>query len=726
MQKEFKYEVPKISRGYSNQTLHINLSDGRIRSKPVTDEMKDIFIGGKGFDLWLLWNDLPKDHAVKWDDPENELCIATGPLGGQLGYPGAGKSIVTTVSPLTDIIIDSNVGGLFGPLLKAAGWDALAIQGKAAEDVLIVIDGDEGTVKIEPANDLPQDSHLLAQILTEKYAEDEKDRRNVSVVSSGPGADQTRMGCLNFSFYDIRRNLAHMKQAGRGGTGTVLRNKRIRAIVARSKRIKQDYNTAADPDLLKKAARKHTKEILELDSLQNRMRVVGTAHLPSIMDEFDLLPTMNFKYGSHPEAKNLFGDVFEKKYTDSGKGWDGCWRGCAVNCSHCVANHIVKTGPYKGQTVCVDGPEYETIAGCGSNWGVFDPDWVIEYNFYCDTYGLDTISVGTGIAFCMEIFEAGILNEERTGGLNLKFGNAEAAVEVIHQMAKGKGFGKIAGQGIRRMKKHFVEEYKLNEDQIKFMQDVGMEHKGLEYSEYVTKESLAQQGGYGLTLKGPQHDEAWLIFLDMVHNYMPTFEQKAENLHWFPCWRTWFGLMGLCKLPWNDITPADNKETEEPHKVPEHVENYAEFFYAITGRDIGETYAEREQNMIEISEKVYNFQRIFNIRLGKGLREHDANPPYRSVGPVTIEEYESRVDRYDKQLTEILSKSIEEVKAMPVEERHRKLREYREKQYASLQDATYLRRGWDPKTSVITRDKATAIFPDWVLKEVQPYISKYW
>ncbi|MHA2497442.1 MAG: aldehyde ferredoxin oxidoreductase N-terminal domain-containing protein, partial [Candidatus Hodarchaeales archaeon] len=205
MQKEFKYEVPKISRGYSNQTLHINLSDGRIRSKPVTDEMKDIFIGGKGFDLWLLWNDLPKDHAVKWDDPENELCIATGPLGGQLGYPGAGKSIVTTVSPLTDIIIDSNVGGLFGPLLKAAGWDALAIQGKAAEDVLIVIDGDEGTVKIEPANDLPQDSHLLAQILTEKYAEDEKDRRNVSVVSSGPGADQTRMGCLNFSFYDIRR-----------------------------------------------------------------------------------------------------------------------------------------------------------------------------------------------------------------------------------------------------------------------------------------------------------------------------------------------------------------------------------------------------------------------------------------------------------------------------------------------------------------------------------------
>ena len=82
-----------------------------------------------------------------------------------------------------------------------------------------------------------------------------------------------------------------------------------------------------------------------------------------------------------------------------------------------------------------------------------------------------------------------------------------------------------------------------------------MESKGLEFSEYMTKESLAQQGGYGLALKGPQHDEAWLIFLDMVHNFMPTFEQKAEALHWFPMWRTWFGLNGLCKLPWNDVVP---------------------------------------------------------------------------------------------------------------------------------------------------------------------------
>ncbi len=134
------------------------------------------------------------------------------------------------------------------------------------------------------------------------------------------------------------------------------------------------------------------------------------------------------------------------------------------------------------------------------------------------------------------------------------------------------------------MKEIFSKEYGADRA---IMEDIGMEAKGLEFSEYMTKESLAQQGGYGLALKGPQHDEAWLIFLDMVHNFMPTFEQKAEALHWFPLWRTWFGLCGLCKLPWNDVVPADNKQTKEPAKVMQHVEWYTQYFNAVTGKKHG-------------------------------------------------------------------------------------------------------------------------------------------
>jgi aldehyde:ferredoxin oxidoreductase len=337
----------------------------------------------------------------------------------------------------------------------------------------------------------------------------------------------------------------------------------------------------------------------------------------------------------------------------------------------------------------------------GSNCGIFDAEYVIEMNHYCDVYGLDTISVGTAIAFVMECYELGLIDKKATGGLDLHFGNKDAALELVHQMARGEGFGVIVGQGIRRMKKLFAEKHGAD---LKVLQDIGMEAKGLEYSEYVTKESLAQQGGYGLALKGPQHDEAWLIFLDMVHNFMPTFEQKAENLHWFPMFRTWFGLNGLCKLPWNDVVPENNKQTNEPAKVIGHVENYAKLFSATTGKKTA------VEDIITMSERVYNFQRIFNLRMGFGTREHD-NVPYRSVGPVTKEEYESRQERYDKQLRE---KVGYDPVGKSTKEKMAALRKYREAEYERLKDAVYRRRGWN-SNGVPTPQKARELgidFPD--------------
>jgi len=120
-----EYQFNEVQKGYTNQTLYINLTTKEIHIKLVSPEMKEKFIGGKGFDLWLMWNGLPQDRIVKWDDPENEICISSGPLGGSIFYPGSGKSIVTTISPLTDIIVDSNVGGYFGPYLKFSGFDAI-------------------------------------------------------------------------------------------------------------------------------------------------------------------------------------------------------------------------------------------------------------------------------------------------------------------------------------------------------------------------------------------------------------------------------------------------------------------------------------------------------------------------------------------------------------------------------------------------------------------------
>jgi aldehyde:ferredoxin oxidoreductase len=639
--------------------------------------MIDKFVGGKGFDLYLMWHGVKDD--TKWDSPENEICISFGPLCGNTSYPGSGKSIVTTISPLTGIPVDCNVGGHFGPYAKFSGWDAIELQGIANEEIIVYIDGDRGIVQILSAPDEEINSHILAEELVKEFADDENKYQFVSVVSSGKAADNVLITCLNFSFWDKRRKVARLKQAGRGGTGSVFRHKKIKAMVVKYSGLKVDSNNPVDVETIRMRGLKLHREIEAGDDTQNRMHQVGTAHLMEIMNDYDLLPIRNFKYGQAPEAEGLHSREFKQLFTQGMP--DGCWFGCSLSCCKGVDNFEPRTGPYKGQKVCVDGPEYETAAGCGSNIGVFNARDVVEINFYCDTYGVDTISFGTSTAFAMECYENGILNKERTGGLELTWGNADAALELLHQMARGEGFGLIVGQGVRKMKQIFAEKYGADPN---FLQDIGMEAKGLEYSQYLSKESLAQQGGYTLALKGPQHDEAWLIFMDMVNNQIPTFKDKAEALHYFPMFRTWFGLQGLCKLPWNDIEPADNAETDEPAKVPEHVQNYVDIYKAITGKPLD------KKTLIEQSERVYNFQKVFCLRMGKGRRIDDV-PPYRAVGPVTEEEYLSRQERYDKQLKEKIGINPE---GKSTQEKMEILRNYREDQYQQLIDAVYDRKGW--------------------------------
>jgi len=688
------YDRPEIDKGYANQYLTVDLSASTVAIDPIPPEIKEKFIGGKGFDLWLMWNAVT--GTTRWDDPENAICIASGPLAGTPIYPGSGKSIVTTLSPLTGSVIDSNVGGYFGPYLKFSGFDALKLTGKGSGDTVLFIDGVNEKISILDITGLPDDAYGLSQQLTEHFAEGKNG--GISVVSTGPGANHTRIGCLNFSWYDNKRKRARYKQAGRGGIGSVFADKGLKAIVARWEKVAASSNRPADLDGLKIVAKSHSRNIVELDPKQNEMAKVGTTHLVPIMNDFDLLPVNNFRYGQHDGA-NAVGSAVYRHLFDP--GFDGCWKGCTVACSHGVRDFVPFTGPYRGKRVFVDGPEYETIAGCGSNLGVFDPFTILELNFYCDAYGLDTISVGTGIAFVMECFEMGLIDVTHTGGMDLSFGNRLSALELVHQMAAGNGFGVVVGQGIRRMKTHFAGEFGAD---AKIMADIGMESKGLEFSEYMTKESLAQQGGYGMALKGPQHDEAWLIFLDMVHNFMPTFEQKAEALHWFPMFRTWFSLCGLCKLPWNDIVPEDNKEMAEPAKVMQHVKWYAEYFSTVTGRKSG------PDDLIAMSEAVYNFQRIFNLKRGFGTRAHDS-VPYRAMGPVTVDEYESRKDRYDEQLTEthnidITGKETEEKVAI--------LRKIREDRYEELKAAVYKRRGWTEEgiPTVETVRRLGIDFPD--------------
>lgn len=232
---EFHFEVVPLERGYSDRILRIDLDKNEITTDKVTSQMKELWIGGKGFDLWLTLKEITRE--TRWDSNNNPLCFSSGPLGGTTSFPGSGKTLVTTISPLTNIIIDSNVGGHFGPYFKFAGFDALVITGKAKEDVVIVIDAVKKKIVVETAPLESINSHLVAEELTEMYADDELDKKNIAVVSSGKAAEHSRMGVLNFSFWDWRRNAARLKQAGRGGVGTVFRNKKLKAIVVKNRDI---------------------------------------------------------------------------------------------------------------------------------------------------------------------------------------------------------------------------------------------------------------------------------------------------------------------------------------------------------------------------------------------------------------------------------------------------------------------------------------------------------
>ncbi|MCD4828599.1 MAG: aldehyde:ferredoxin oxidoreductase [Candidatus Cloacimonetes bacterium] len=666
-----------MDRGYNNRTLHIDVGSRAITEKPVSGEMKRLFTGGKGFGMRLLWD--ATRPQTKWNDPENEIVFAFGPICGITQYAGTGKTLVVTISPATDIPIDSNVGGYFGPYFKFAGFDALELQGISDREVIIYFDGDKGVIKIFSAPDEEINSHLLAEQLIEMYAKDEQEKKSFCTVSAGEGSDHAYMGCLNFSFYDRRRQLARLKQAGRGGIGSVFRKKKIKAMVIKYTGTTPNNNNVADIETIKAVGAKYHREMYENDDAQCDMRHTGTPHLMEIMCDYDLLPTKNFQFGGDAEQiGKVDSHIWREMFTQGIP--DGCWYGCSMACAKVIDNYMLRTGPYKGHVVSVDGPEYET-AGASTNMNIYDPHFMAEMNFYCDTYGVDTISFGTTMAFVMECYEAGILNLEITGGYDLSFGRGEESMEMLHQIARGEGFGNLVGKGIRWLKKYFVEHYGADPQ---FLEDIGMEGKGLECSQYVSKESLAQQGGYFIANKGPQHDEAWLIFMDMVNKQIPTFEDKANALYYFPLWRTWFGLQGLCKLPWNDVEPTNNAETDEPAKVPEHVENYRQLYNAVTGQNIS------ADDIISQSERVFNFQRIFAIRRGYGTREHD-RCPYRGMGPVTETEYLSRAERYDKQLVEILGVNPE---GKSTAEKMKLLRDYREGQYQKLLDAVYARRGW--------------------------------
>lgn len=680
-----KYRNHGIEKGYTNRILAVDIGKMEIRVEAVPTEMRTQFVGGRGYCLKLVYDGT--NANTRFDSPENVLAFSGGPFCGETGFAGSGKFIVGAISPLTGTFCDSNVGGHFFPLVKLSGFDAIAVTGKSQDDVVIVIDGNNCEVSIRKAPET-ENTLLEAEALAEQWNGDGR-LSNVAFVCAGTGAKNSFLGCVNSVYYDVKRKRCRAKQAGRGGTGSVMRNKGLWGIVAKCDDPKSNANKPADRERVREAGQKLRQVINEVDPKAMSLCTQGTTALIDMMNSFHLLPVNNYQYGSDERAHRVSGNVFEQKYFKQGHP-DGCFAGCNLACTKGYDEHRLLTGPFAGTTVAVDGPEYESAANI-TNLGIFDIEHMFEYNFYCDEYGLDTISTGVVLSFLFEAYERGLLTEEDTGGLALNWGDAEAVMALLHRMAAGKdGFARDAGKGVRYMK-HWIAE-KVSKQNGRTYDEVmselslfAMETKGLEFSMYITKESLAQQGGYGFALKGPQHDEAWLIAIDQLNRELPTFKKKAMALKWFPLIRTWFNMVGLCKLPWIDVRHPEAKYTDDPSKNLPTIDYYLELVNATLGTEKG------LDDLLTESERCYLLHKLINLRQGFGTREYDTIP-LRAMAPVFINEYESRKAYYETYLTDTAGLDIS---SKTDGERLAMLQAYRRKEYEKLADEVYDEKGYD-------------------------------
>ena len=692
------YSKSKLTRGYAGKILAIDLGSGVIGTSTLDPQVRDYFIGGRSLGLYLLH--LATTPATRASDPENPLILANGPLGGIPQFPGTSKCMAISLSPLTGIPGVSNFGGYFGAFLKYAGFDALTVTGKAEKDCMIVVDAFTSQVYLTEAPAIDQ-VFELERAIVDRFVQAGHDKRHIVFVSTGMGAANTTYGCINSHYYDVTkpvagtRGLFRTKQAGRTGLGTVMMDKKVRAIV-----VLADYPHgdnpygAADWDRVKQSGAKLHKIVKEVDPQSLKMSRKGSAGLITFVnkDEYQSLPVRNYQGGSDPRAEQICGKFYAENLFEH-RGMDGCFPGCNLQCTK--GGWVTLTfGDHQGEKVWVDGPEYETAAGFGSNLGIWNPEFIMEANWHCDNYGVDTITAAVIIAFVMECFQRGYLAREDADGLELVWGNEQAALIFLDRIAHGEtALAKAAGQGMLALIDWVAaaSARRTGTDPRPELERFAMQAKGLPFSLYRTHRSLSMQGSFAAASDiGAHHAAAWLIKVDLLGAF-PTFQEKAKALVTYPRVRLGNDNMGLCKLPWVDVfNPESAQRTGTDIYInPASQEIYADFYNGMLGTELTweEIFAQTDRDI--------NLQRVMNVmRYGRETGSHDWIPD-RAIGPIDDRLYEAEQAYNDQELGRLLGETAAELQPMPTGERRELLMKHRKEELRKLIQSYYEERGWN-------------------------------
>jgi aldehyde:ferredoxin oxidoreductase len=564
--------------GYNGKILHVKLTEGKIEVEEPDELFYRKYMGGSAMGLAYLLKYTPP--GIDPLSPRNTLCLMDSVV---TGAPISGQSRVTATakSPETGVVGDSQGGGFWPAELKRAGFDGIVIHGRAPRPVYLWVR--DGEAELRDA--CPLVGKFTAEVEDIIRAE-LKDQR-IHVLQYGPAAEKG----VRFSALISNANRAN----GRTGMGLVMACKNLRAIAVHGSNLPPQ----ADPEAFKKLAKWGAENFEESDVFSTGM--FGTADIVESQSDKGGLPTNNWSSGYFENAASIGG---KKLYETVLKRRDTCYA-CVVRCKRVVE---ITDGPYK-----VDprygGPEYETLATLGSYCGVSDLAAVCYANQLCNMYGMDTIACGATIAWAMDCYEKGLISQQQTGGIDLRFGNADAMVKMVELIGEREGFGKILGEG----SSHAAETLGVGQDLV-----VAIKRHEFPAHMPQVKRSLAliyAVNPFGADHQSHEHDDAYADYPERMAELglfdPPPVKSLDVNKVRYALYTQYFysflDSIDLCQFVWG---PAWH--LYGPSQMVEMIR-------AVTGWNVS------LWELLKVGERRLNMMRAFNMREGVGI-ESDVLP----------------------------------------------------------------------------------------------------
>ncbi len=615
--------------GYAGKILRVNLGEKNFKIENLNRDDARMYLGGTGLSAKILYTELQK--GVEPLSPQNKIIFSTGPLTATAA-PGSGSVNLCFKSPLTGIWGEARSGSDWGPMLRKAGYDILIIEGRAPNPVYLVIENDK--VEIRDALEIiglttSQKTSYLKQKLGKDF----------EIATIGPAGE-------NKVFYSSVMFGNGSRAAGRTGAGALLGSKNLLAVAVKG----NGKISIAHPQEFYSSCRESSQKLLSNpDNIG--LKLNGTTGDLGKCDNAGDWPTKNWHSNSWGKGQELY-DQFKKNNL---VGSHGCYKGCILFCGR-----IAKVESGKWKTPEHEGAEYESISAFTAFIMNDDMDAAVHATYLCNEYGLDTISTGAAIAFAMECYENGILSKSDFGGLSMDWGNMDSTVEMINKIAHREGIGDTLADGVKKASKVIgkgSEEFAVNV-------------KGLEGAAHDPRSGKALSLTYGVSNIGMSHIhpiegmayDAYKVDFGLIPygledpKQVDRFEERGKGkaskiLHDF-------GIIpdaiGLCKFYiYAGLTPDDISKT----------------LSTLTGWDID------GKELLKIGERIYNLQRMFDIR--EGISRKDDDIPQRVKKIPDFGKYastpESAIQNYEAMLEEYYNARGWDLNGIPKREKLREL-----------------------------------------------------